>query len=163
MKTIGSDTSDPLPTGPPVMGQRRRLTLSGTSGQVAKGREFAKQVLRDWGWDGTETADDALLIVSELVTNAGVHAGGCHQLLLVAGESLRIEVFDGDPEPPRPRERHQRGTPGGQGLYIVQRLSDRWGTVPHDTGKSVFAEIEADRLVTGRPAPKPAPPEASLN
>lgn len=72
-------------------------------------------------------------------------------------------MFDGDPEPPRPRERHQRGTPGGQGLYIVQRLSDRWGTVPHDTGKSVFAEIEADRLVTGRPAPKPAPPEASLN
>ncbi|MGW7097843.1 ATP-binding protein [Streptomyces sp. NPDC054838] len=163
MKTIGSDTSDPLPSGPPVTGQRRRLTLGGTGGPVAKGREFVRQALRDWGWDGTETSEDALLIVSELVTNANVHAGGCHQLLVVAGESLRIEVFDGDPELPRPRLRHQRGAPGGQGLYIVQRLSDRWGSVPHEHGKSVWAEIEADRLVTGRPAPKTAPPLPSLN
>lgn len=163
MKTIGSDTSDPLPTGPPVMGQRRRLTLGGTRGQVAKGREFTHRALRDWGWDGSETADDALLIVSELVTNANVHAGGCEQLLLVAGESLRIEVFDGDPEPPRPALKHQRGAPGSQGLYIVRRLSDRWGSVRHEHGKSVWAEIDADRLVTGRPAPKPAPPEPSLN
>ncbi|MFI1279812.1 ATP-binding protein [Streptomyces sp. NPDC020858] len=140
------------------MGQRRRLALHSIRGAVGKGREFTRQTLRDWGWDRHESAEDALLVVSELVTNAALHGGGCHELVLTAGEALRIDVVDGETVPPRARAAASRpGVPGGHGLHIVQRLCDRWGSYPHGSGKVVWAEIEASRLATGRRGPQ-APP-----
>ncbi|MFE6847057.1 ATP-binding protein [Streptomyces sp. NPDC057686] len=150
MVTIGPDTGDPLRTGLSVAGQRRRLALSGVRGHVAKGRDFTRRALQDWGWDGNATAEDVLLLVSELLTNASLHAGGCIELALTAGEVLRIEVFDGTTTLPRRHPSPQRGLPGGHGLYIVERLSDRWGTATHENGKAVWAEIEASRLTSGR-------------
>ncbi|WP_078613682.1 ATP-binding protein [Streptomyces katrae] len=150
METIGPETGDPLRTGLSGPGQRRRLALSGVRGHVAKGRDFTRRALQDWGWDGNATAEDALLLVSELLTNASLHAGGCIELALTAGEVLRIEVFDGTTTLPRRHPSPQRGLPGGHGLYIVERLSDRWGTVTHENGKAVWAEIEASRLTSGR-------------
>lgn len=95
METVGAETGDPVSVGLPAAGQRRRLALAGVRGSVAKGRDFTRQALRDWGWDGTETAEDTLLLVSELLTNASLHADGCHELVLTAGKVLRIEVSDG--------------------------------------------------------------------
>ncbi|MEU6213578.1 ATP-binding protein [Streptomyces sp. NPDC090085] len=152
MESIGPGAGDPHPAGLSVAGQRRRLALSGVRGHVAKGRDFTHQALRDWGWDGTETADDVLLLVSELLTNASLHAGGCVELVLTSGTALRIEVFDATTTLPRRHPSPQRGLPGGHGLYIVERLSDRWGSTVHDGGKAVWAEIEASRLTSGRPA-----------
>ncbi|MET9701006.1 ATP-binding protein [Streptomyces sp. NPDC006529] len=152
MTAIGSDTGDPLRARHPVAGQRRRLALRGVRGHVAKGRAFTREALRDWGWDSNQTTEDALLIVSELLTNASLHAGGCDELVLTVGTGLRIEVVDGATQMPAPRAT-PRGTPGGHGLSIVQRLSDRWGAVPHDGGKVVWAEIEGSRLTAGTPAP----------
>ncbi|WP_308346714.1 ATP-binding protein [Streptomyces sp. ISL-66] len=140
-----------MTAGLPAGGQRRRLALTGVRGPVAKGREFTRQALRDWGWDGTDTSEDTLLLVSELLTNAALHAGGCHELVLTAGETLRIEVCDGTTTLPSRHPAPQRGIPGGHGLYIVERLSDRWGAAAHGHGKSVWAEIEAARLVSGMP------------
>ncbi|MGW5849090.1 ATP-binding protein [Streptomyces sp. NPDC055254] len=134
-----------------MRGQRRRLALAGVRGPVAKGRDFTREALRDWGWDGSETAEDTLLLVSELLTNASLHAGGCLELVLTAGEALRIEVYDGTTTLPRRHPAPQRGVPGGHGLYIVERLSDRWGAAAHDHGKAVWIEVEATRLKSGRP------------
>ncbi|MFJ6483647.1 MULTISPECIES: ATP-binding protein [unclassified Streptomyces] len=152
METIGPETGDRRPAGLSVAGQRRRLALAGVRGPVAKGRDFTRQALLDWGWGGTETSEDALLLVSELLTNASLHAGGCIELALSAGEVLRIEVFDGTTTPPRRHPSPQRALPGGHGLYIVERVSDRWGTHTHAEGKAVWAEIEASRLTSGRSA-----------
>uniref|UniRef100_UPI001E42CDAC ATP-binding protein n=1 Tax=Streptomyces clavuligerus TaxID=1901 RepID=UPI001E42CDAC len=57
-------------------GQTRRLGLSGGRGVVARCRDFTARALADWGWaqGGRESTDDVLLIVSELVTNACLHA-----------------------------------------------------------------------------------------
>nr|WSX53457.1 ATP-binding protein [Streptomyces sp. NBC_00974] len=140
-----------MTAGLPVGGQRRRLALAGVRGSVAKGREFTRQALRDWGWDGTDTSEDTLLLVSELLTNASLHADGCHELVLTAGETLRIEVCDGTTTLPTRDPAPQRGVPGGHGLYIVERLSDRWGAHTHGHGKAVWAEIDAARLRSGRP------------
>lgn len=116
---------------------------------MSKGREFTRRALRDWGWEGTETAEDTLLLVSELLTNASLHAGGCVELVLTGGDVLRIEVCDGTTVLPTLHRAPQRGVPGGRGLHIVDRLSDRWGTRAHGQGKAVWAEIEASRLLSG--------------
>ncbi|MFC9824421.1 ATP-binding protein [Streptomyces erythrochromogenes] len=142
-----------MSVGLPSGRQRRRLALVGVPGAVARGRDFTRQALRDWGWDKTETSEDTLLLVSELLTNASLHANGCRELVLIADETaLHIEVHDGTTTPPVRHPAPQRGVPGGRGLYIVERLSDRWGTQAYGTGKAVWAEIEASRLEDGMPA-----------
>ncbi|WP_368862551.1 ATP-binding protein, partial [Streptomyces clavuligerus] len=81
-------------------GQTRRLGLSGGRGVVARCRDFTARALADWGWaqGGRESTDDVLLIVSELVTNACLHAGGPTELALRHRPGLlRIEVADADP------------------------------------------------------------------
>lgn len=139
-------------TRPPSTPVRRRLlALAGARGQVAKGRDFTRRALRDWELDGTETSADALLLVSELVANAALHAGGCQYLALSRGDVLRVEVFDASPEPPRPRFGARPGAPGNHGLRIVDRLCERWGTEAHAPGKVVWAEIGTSRLVAGSP------------
>ncbi|MGG8406803.1 ATP-binding protein [Streptomyces sp. 12297] len=132
------------------MCRRRRLALRGVAGAVAKSRDFTRQALRDWGWDGRESSEDALLVVSELVTNATLHARGCQELVLTAGEALHIDVVDGGAVPPHPRPVRRPGGHGGHGLHIVQRVCDRWGSCAHGSGKVVWAEIQASRLATGR-------------
>ncbi|MFF5703810.1 ATP-binding protein [Streptomyces sp. NPDC012794] len=147
MKSSGSETGHP--PRPVAAGQRRGLALAGVPGQVAKARDFTRLALRDWEWNGTDTSEDTLLVVSELVTNAGLHAGGCVELVLTRGDALRIEVFDGSTAMPRPQESPRRGVPGGHGLHIIGRLCDRWGAEAHAHGKVVWAEIEASRLLSG--------------
>ncbi|WP_330294297.1 ATP-binding protein [Streptomyces sp. NBC_00503] len=158
MNTKGAAEGDPRRVRGPVMGQRRRLALRSVRGAVGKSRDFTRQTLRDWGWDGREGAEDALLVVSELVTNAALHAHGCEELVLTSGETLRIDVLDGVTALPRPGAERRPGVPGGHGLHLVERLSDRWGCYPHGTGKVVWAEIESSRLLRlrrGRRAPVP--------
>ncbi|WP_329178477.1 ATP-binding protein [Streptomyces sp. NBC_01477] len=130
----------------------RRLQLSGESGIVPRARDFTRQALRDWGWlpaasaDRRAAAEDVLLVVSELVTNACLHAGGPEELLLRRdGKSLRLEVVDGGAGEPAPRTPHRAGRPGGHGMFIVQRLCLDWGVVRRtdQPGKTVWAELAA--------------------
>ncbi|MDX2389117.1 MULTISPECIES: ATP-binding protein [unclassified Streptomyces] len=141
-----------------MSGQSRRLSLGSIRGAVGKGRDFTRRTLRDWGWDQEESAEDVLLVVSELVANAQLHAGGCHELVLTAGDVLRIDVVDGVTLPPRPRAVPRPGVPGGHGLRVVQVLSDRWGSYRYGVGKVVWAEIDGFRLggYRGPAAPSPA-------
>ncbi|MFE6911961.1 ATP-binding protein [Streptomyces erythrochromogenes] len=126
---------------------------------MAKGRDFTRQALQDWGWDGTETSEDTLLLVSELLTNASLHSNGCRELVLTAdGATLRIEVHDGTTAIPVHHSAPQPGIPGGHGLHIVERLSDRWGTHTYGDGKAVWAEIETPAR-SSRPARTPTWPQ----
>lgn len=146
------DMSD---TGATVGGEGqtvRSLTLSGESGIVPRARDFTRQALRDWGWLPAATADrraaaeDVLLVVSELVTNACLHAGGPEELRLHRNQkSLRLEVVDSGAGEPTPRTPHRAGRPGGHGMFIVQRLCLDWGVVRHgdQPGKTVWAELAA--------------------
>ncbi|MFD5143752.1 ATP-binding protein [Streptomyces sp. NPDC058401] len=135
--------------------QPRRLVLHGTTDVVSRCRDFARAALTDWQWlpepgsgharglpDGT--ADDALLLVSEMVANACLHAGGPSSFLLrpTAG-GLRIEVTDTSPVAPLVRQPSDPARPGGHGLVIVDRLARTWGSEPVDGGKCVWAELDA--------------------
>jgi hypothetical protein len=141
------------PNGGLAEGQIRRLALFGTKGAVGLCRDFARDAMRDWGWlpatgdpDLQESADDVLLVVSELVTNACLHAGGPTSLLLRGSAAVvRVEVHDTSTQRPRPRTPHDLAGPGGHGLYVIERLARRWGVTPHEdgSGKCVWAEILA--------------------
>ncbi|WP_189827786.1 ATP-binding protein [Streptomyces finlayi] len=134
-------------------GRLRYLELNGASGIVPLARDFTRQALYDWGWLPASTADrraaaeDVLLVVSELVTNACLHAEGPESLRVASdGKRLRLEVTDRSGGEPAPRTPHRAGRPGGHGMFIVQRLCLDWGVsrapdgVP---GKTVWAELAA--------------------
>ncbi len=132
--------------------QVRRLSLDGASGVVPLARDFTRQALYEWGWLPAATADqraaaeDVLLVVSELVTNACLHAEGPDELWITCDNKvLRIEVSDRGAGQPTPRTPHRAGRPGGHGMFIVQRLSLDWGVVrtPGVAGKTVWAEVGA--------------------
>ncbi|NBM20975.1 ATP-binding protein [Streptomyces sp. GC420] len=132
--------------------QVRSLDLQGASGIVPMARDFTRQALYDWGWlpaagaDRRAAAEDVLLVVSELVTNACLHAEGPESLRIVCeNKILRLEVTDRGPGRPEPRTPHRAGRPGGHGMFIVQRLSMDWGVVrlQEGAGKTVWAELSA--------------------
>jgi two-component sensor histidine kinase len=83
-------------------------------------------------------ADDALIVVDELVTNAVMHAASESIVVaLLDDHRLRIEVHDRDPRPPVVAEPRPSG---GFGLAIVSALTDGWGWEPTDYGKRVWTE-----------------------
>lgn len=136
----------------PGAAQVRRLTFDGESGVVPLARDFARQALYAWGWLPAATADrraaaeDVLLVVSELVTNACLHAEGPDEMFLTCDNKvIRIEVSDRGTGQPAPRTPHRAGRPGGHGMFIVQRLCLDWGVVraPGVAGKKVWAELGA--------------------
>ena len=90
--------------------------------------------------------DTAVLLVSELVTNAIQHVGpdAAETVLRLeyGGSWLRIEVHDASPHGPQPR------TPdwldeSGFGLLLVDALADKWGVEQTAQGKAVWAELDA--------------------
>ena len=90
-----------------------------------------------------ERPEIALLILSELVTNAVMY-GAQPIRVVVSGEAgkLRIDVADGDTHAPSPGLYFGNAYgSGGRGLHIVNALSDQWGTTIHEHGKSVWAEV----------------------
>ncbi|MER5429317.1 ATP-binding protein [Streptomyces sp. NPDC002588] len=132
--------------------QVRRLSFDGASGVVPLARDFARQALYAWGWLPAATADrraaaeDVLLVVSELVTNACLHAEGPEAMVLGCDNKvIRVEVSDRGTGQPAPRTPHRAGRPGGHGMFIVQRLCLDWGVVrtPGLAGKTVWAELGA--------------------
>jgi anti-sigma regulatory factor (Ser/Thr protein kinase) len=104
---------------------------------VAAVRQLVRDSLTAWRYRGRH--DDAVLIISELVTNALLHGVGV-PVLRLAGTSwrLRVEVSDDSPELPAIRE---AGADGGWGLRLLDELSLGWGVVPRDNGKVVWCEL----------------------
>ena len=84
--------------------------------------------------------DDWLVVVSELVTNAVVHADT--DLRVIArwdGDRVMLEVFDGSHGIPRVLA--EPPAVGGRGLYLVQQMTTAWGFEPSPDGKRVWARL----------------------
>jgi serine phosphatase RsbU (regulator of sigma subunit)/anti-sigma regulatory factor (Ser/Thr protein kinase) len=92
-------------------------------------------------------ADDALLLVTELVTNAVVHAGTeCELRLAADGAGLHVEVVDYSPGvTPVVRAEADSGREGGRGLFLLDALSEEWGTAHARDRKSVWFLLGAER------------------
>jgi anti-sigma regulatory factor (Ser/Thr protein kinase) len=87
------------------------------------------------------TADDAVLITSELIGNAYLHARSPTRLRLSCqGQVLRVEVADSSDSQPV----LGRGAPAdhaGRGVLIMDALAQRWGVRPQVRGKVVWFEL----------------------
>ncbi|MEV7034680.1 SpoIIE family protein phosphatase [Streptomyces sp. NPDC093272] len=106
----------------------------------ARARAHVRALLLRWGTrDGTR--DNAVLLASELVTNAVRFATGPVTVRLIrSGHALLLEV--GDTGNGRPRlSRGGLFDDAGRGLHVVHKLTTRWGVRWTDAGKVVWAEV----------------------
>jgi anti-sigma regulatory factor (Ser/Thr protein kinase) len=116
----------------------RLLPPDATSVKLARGfvSDMLGEVLT------SERLEHALLLTSELATNAVVHAGSPFEVIvLVDDATARVGVQDEGDGRPMPR------TPGpdavsGRGLVLVGRLADRWGVDPVGSSKCVWFELD---------------------
>lgn len=105
---------------------------------VARARRLARERLHFWGIGG-DVHDTAMLVVSELVTNAVVHTDGhlvaCE--LLNGAERLRITVQDQGSSPDGPHVCHTLEEERGRGLLLVEAVSSAWGRTTRSTAPAV--------------------------
>lgn len=122
----------------------RTATLDAAELSAREARILVRSALADAHVpdDATETA---LLLVSELVTNAVLHADGRPVLdVSVEAERLRISVTDAGRGEPEVQTDNPLLSEHGRGMLLVDSLSSRWGTEPCDPrGKLVWFELEA--------------------
>ena len=114
---------------------------------VAPARRWVYQALCNL-LDVGDVVDDAVLVVSELVTNA-IRAE-CSQILVriaVEPDAIRIGVLDDADGSPRPQD-VGIGSAAGRGLKIVAAVSRQWGVRPRrddgHPGKEVWARLSLD-------------------
>ncbi|MFB9515193.1 ATP-binding protein [Streptomyces purpureus] len=127
----------------------RRFPVDGGRGVVGTCRDLTRQVIEEWCVlpepEDRALAEDVLLLVSEVVTNACTHGGSPYELRIDRADGrLWIQVSDTSAVRPQPH-RHRAAAPSGHGLYLLQRLSTRWGWAPRATGKAVWFEMPAPR------------------
>src|SRR5918994_2358204 len=120
---------------PPVVA--RHLHLGCELSSARRARLFVEGACTDWQLEVIR--DDAMVVVSELVANAVVHAGtGCQVVLRYGARGLTIAVYDHAPGlalPLRPITESQRG----HGLFMVAALSLHWGLSRGRGEKCVWA------------------------
>jgi len=97
-------------------------------------REFVASTLEDWGW--TEHVATAVLLTSELVANAVIHAQSDIEVTIRGERSLRVQVSDESSEQLSPVR-----LGNGRGLRLVDTLAASWGVNPEGRGKSVWFEL----------------------
>jgi anti-sigma regulatory factor (Ser/Thr protein kinase) len=113
-----------FPAVPESVGSARRFT------RAALGRHDVEPRL----------IDTAMLLVSELATNAIVHAASTLTLRIDVGDDIRVEICDANETPPvvgEPEMEHE----SGRGLAIVTTLADDWSWAPRSNGKVVWFSL----------------------
>ncbi|MEW1721556.1 ATP-binding protein [Streptomyces sp. NPDC093109] len=111
---------------------------------VGLARAELRKTLGAWGLGALE--ESAVLVVSELVTNAVRHAHvppgrEIETRFLAVPEGVRLEVHDACSVRPEAR-RGPSGAVDGRGLVLVEALADAWGVADRDgVGKAVWAVL----------------------
>jgi PAS domain S-box-containing protein len=140
-----------------VITARAAASFDPVSRSVATARSFVRDTLQGWGF--ADIVDDAVVLTSELVTNAVVHAGTSADVLCLRSEDgVRIEVADRYPEREIPLQSSpvNMGSPdreGGRGLQLCAALAGHWGVEYTPTHKQVWFQLDLpDRPVGTRTA-----------
>lgn len=145
---------------------RAAATFDPVGRSVATARSFVRDTLQGWGF--ADVVDDAVVLTSELVTNAVVHAGTAADVLCLRSEdAVRIEVSDRYPEREIPLQQSSvnMGSPdreGGRGLQLCAALASRWGVEYTSTHKQVWFQLDLPDRPVGTRAAGPSLPSELL-
>ncbi|MFC8344268.1 SpoIIE family protein phosphatase [Streptomyces sp. NPDC057280] len=145
-----------------VITARAAASFEPVGRSVASARSFVRDTLQGWGF--ADIVDDAVVLTSELVTNAVVHAGTAADVLcLRSDDGVRIEVADRYPEREIPLQGHPAtmGSPdreGGRGLQLCAALAARWGVDYTPTHKQVWFQLDLPERPVGTRAAGPSLP-----
>lgn len=117
----------------------QEVTLPPDTASPSRARRFAEEALNG----DIATLDVLLLLLSEVVTNAVLHAGSDVTVrILRNGPKVRVEVADHSKSGPVRRSFSENaGT--GRGMILVEELADDWGMQPSEDGKVVWFEVAA--------------------
>jgi anti-sigma regulatory factor (Ser/Thr protein kinase) len=109
---------------------------------VGTARHFVHDTLAEWHVD-EDAADTAMLCVSELVTNAIIHAvAGCEVRLVLHRGTLTISVRDGGTDAPAHSSVSDPLANHGRGLRLVEQVTSRWGSELDEVGMTVWCELD---------------------
>ncbi|WP_328422670.1 SpoIIE family protein phosphatase [Streptomyces sp. NBC_00443] len=149
-----------------VITARAAASFDPVGRSVASARSFVRDTLQGWGF--ADIVDDAVVLTSELVTNAVVHAGTSADVLcLRSDDGVRVEVADRYPE----REIPLQGSPvnmgspdreGGRGLQLCAALAGRWGVEYTPTHKQVWFQLDLPERPVGTRTAGPSLPSDLL-
>ncbi|MGW1776378.1 SpoIIE family protein phosphatase [Streptomyces sp. NPDC002104] len=134
---------------------------------VAAARAFVRDTLQGWGF--ADIVDDAVVLTSELVTNAVVHAGTRAEVLCLRTEDgVRVEVADRYPERELPLQ-HPGDRPyadpdreNGRGLMLCAALATRWGVEYTAAHKHVWFRLDMPDRPVGTRSAGPVVPDQLL-
>jgi anti-sigma regulatory factor (Ser/Thr protein kinase) len=119
------------------------LVLPPEPTSVRLARAFVSRRGRALGVDA-DTCNEAVLLASEVVTNAIIHGRSEARLRVLLGPRgrLRVEVADDNSRHPN-RPGQDVDALDGRGLRILDKLAHRWGVRDHRYGKTVWFEVTA--------------------
>jgi PAS domain S-box-containing protein len=126
---------------------RVRRSFAPHPSSVGDARRLVREQLNGAG--RADLVEAAELVVTEVVTNALVHAGTTIDVHShVHDDGLRVEVTDGSTA--MPQVRHHGDLAGtGRGLRLVSSTAHRWGVDSHERGKTVWFELAAGTDAAG--------------
>lgn len=165
-RTRGYTNGDETAMGTSVITARAAATFEPVGRSVASARAFVRDTLQGWGL--TDIVDDAVVLTSELVTNAVVHAGTAAEVLcLRLVDAVRIEVVDRHPERELPVQdlSHSFSNPdreGGRGLMLCAALAHRWGVDYTAADKRVWFRLPIPERPVGTRSAGPVLPDEEL-
>ncbi|GGU99111.1 hypothetical protein GCM10010211_78100 [Streptomyces albospinus] len=145
---------------------RAAATFEPVGRSVATARAFVRDTLQGWGC--ADIVDDAVVLTSELVTNAVVHAGTAADVLCLRTDGgVRISVADRYPEREIPLQSAGQtmvhpDREGGRGLLLCGALAARWGVEYTAAQKHVWFHLELPERPAGTRAAGPALPVDAL-
>lgn len=120
-----------------------RLTLPGQPEHVRDARHFVARLMGS----GHPQADTAMLLTSELVTNAVTHSrsglpGGTVELVVAARAACMLfSVIDNGSDTALPKPGNDPGGESGNGLLLVENLADDWGYAVRSGRKVVWFRL----------------------
>ncbi|MCW2794086.1 MAG: ATP-binding region ATPase domain protein [Nocardioides sp.] len=151
----GRGPEDAAADDPALIGEGERVgvLLEGDPRAASAARRFLRERLEEWGIDD-DTIDNAQLCLSELVTNAIIHAQTTSELTLhLEHRVLTVVVRDlggssGSGNPASFVQMPDGDDPMrvfGRGLTLVDALADRWGSEQDASGTTAWFVLELDR------------------
>jgi hypothetical protein len=137
---LGGAVEPADPSSETVMAAEVAGELAPERGSPGRARRLVVAALRERGCDEA-FVDDVALVVTELASNAVLHAGTPFSISVRARDSmLRVAVSDGVPPDATERDGGLTQRPL-HGLDLIDALSIRWGVEGVSGGKVVWAEL----------------------